>query len=102
MKIVPKLQKQGWVHSAPGPGGGVSIAKGIEELTVAEVVVAFEPQDQLVECMNEAKNTCPIAPACELKSVLFRAQREFLRSLENTRITDIAKPRSKISKLLGL
>lgn len=101
-KIVPKLQKQGWIRSVPGPGGGISLVEGTERLSIAEVVAAFEPQNQLVECFNPAANTCPIAPACGLKRVLARAEGEFMKSLSQTTVADIAKPKARIAELLEL
>lgn len=102
MKIVPKLQKQGWIESTPGPGGGISLASGTAELSVAHVITAFEPQNQLVECFDPTQNTCPIAPACGLKRALAQAQKAFLQSLAQTRIADLARPKAELTRLLGL
>ena len=102
MKIVPKLEKQRWIESIPGPGGGISLVLGTEELSLAQVVEAFEPLDQLVECFDPENNTCPIMPVCGLKRVLVKAQRQFLESLAQTKISDIARPRAELTKLLGL
>ena len=102
MKIVPKLEKRRWIESVPGPGGGISLVAGAEELSLSEIVEAFEPLDQLVECFDPENNTCPITPVCGLKRVLVKAQRQFVESLAHTTVSDIARPRTELTKLLGL
>lgn len=58
------------------------LAKPAAEINVGWLVRQTEPHFHLVECLDEATNTCPIAPACGLKGALIRAQKAFLAVLD--------------------
>lgn len=49
-KILQALSKKGVVRSQRGVGGGVSLAKPPEELTILEVVNAVEPIQRITTC----------------------------------------------------
>lgn len=51
-KVLQGLREQGIVFSQRGVGGGISLAKSPEELTILEVVNAVEPLQRI--------NTCPL------------------------------------------
>jgi Rrf2 family nitric oxide-sensitive transcriptional repressor len=52
---------------------------------------ATEPDFHLVECFNKEENTCPIAPACGLKGVLYEAREAFLAVLDKYTLADVMK-----------
>jgi len=49
-KVLQRLRKAGIVGSARGHGGGVTLAKGAEQLTILEVVNAVEPIQRIRVC----------------------------------------------------
>ena len=81
-KVVRRLTDLGVVASTRGRAGGFRLAKPPQEINVGWLVRQTEPHFNLVECFDPAANTCPIAPACGLKSALVRAQQAFLDVLD--------------------
>ena len=49
-KILQNLAKEGIVQTQRGVGGGVSLAKGPDELTILDVVNAVEPIERITVC----------------------------------------------------
>jgi Rrf2 family transcriptional regulator, nitric oxide-sensitive transcriptional repressor len=63
-KILQNLAKKGIVQTKQGVGGGVSLAKRPDELTILDVVNAVDPINRLVTCPlklpGHGKNLCPL------------------------------------------
>ena len=55
---------------------------------------------RLVECFDEAKNSCPIAPSCQLAGVLDEGLQAFLAVLDRYTLADLSKSPKKLIKLL--
>ena len=49
-KVLQKLRQSGLVHSQRGIGGGVSLAKEPENITILEIVNAVDPIVRIEEC----------------------------------------------------
>jgi Rrf2 family protein len=49
-KVIQNLNRAGIVHSQRGIGGGVSLARSADELTILEVVNAVDPIRRIREC----------------------------------------------------
>ena len=82
VKVVQTLTDLGVVESQRGRGGGMRLAMSATAINVGWLVRRTEPHFELVECFDEVANTCPIAPACGLKTALARAQQAFLAVLD--------------------
>ncbi len=95
VRVVQGLGRHGFVAVRPGRAGGVVLARSPADISVGEVVRRMEPDFHVVECFNAQKNTCPIAPACGLVSVLHDAMRAFLATLDQYTLQDIARRSSK-------
>jgi Rrf2 family protein len=63
-KILQALTKKGLVKSQRGVGGGVTLAKAPEDLTILEVVNAVEPLQRITTCPlglpTHGKRLCPL------------------------------------------
>lgn len=63
-KILQNLSKKGIVQTQRGIGGGVSLAKRPDELTILDVVNAVDPIKRLTTCPlnlpNHGANLCPL------------------------------------------
>lgn len=63
-KVLQGLVRAGVVHSKRGIGGGVSLVKSPEELTILEVVNAVEPLGRIKQCPLGLKahgvHLCPL------------------------------------------
>lgn len=91
VRVVQVLGKHGFIEVRPGRSGGLTLARAPSEISLGEVFRVTEPDFQLVECFDPETNTCPIAPACGLKGVLFEAQAAFLAVLDKYTLADITK-----------
>jgi Rrf2 family protein len=63
-KILQGLAKKGIVETQRGVGGGISLAKSPEEMTILDVVNAVEPIERYATCPlklpNHGTNLCPL------------------------------------------
>lgn len=85
-KVAVKLAKLGYIRSVRGHGGGIALLAKPEEINVAQVIRDFEPSLQPVNCTAPA---CKLLPNCKLKSVLFTAMNDFLKSASQYTLADI-------------
>jgi Rrf2 family nitric oxide-sensitive transcriptional repressor len=79
-KVVSQLVRLGLVRGIRGLGGGIELGKPAEEISVGEVIAAFEGDVHLLECLGR-DGVCVIESFCKLKKVLAQAekvQREYL------------------------
>jgi Rrf2 family nitric oxide-sensitive transcriptional repressor len=63
-KVLQSLAREGIVHSQRGLGGGMTLAKAAEELTILEVVNAVEPIQRIRTCplglASHGVHLCPL------------------------------------------
>ena len=99
-KVVQDLAWAGWVETTRGRGGGVRLAPGAMDVTLGDVARALEPMD-LVECFDPETNGCVLAPGCELKGVLQRAQLAFMEVLDQHTVRDLIKRRDQLVQIVA-
>ncbi len=90
-KVAKSLTKAGWLVSARGGHGGLTLAAHTPATRVGDIVRHTEPSCDVAECFNPSSNTCPIIAVCRLKPVLYRARKAFFDVLDTVTIEDIAK-----------
>jgi len=95
VRVVQTLADGGFVHATVGRGGGVTLSLEPKDIRLGQVVRATEASFRLVECHDEATNTCPIVSVCGLKGLLDGALDAFLRELDRHTLADLVKPRSR-------
>lgn len=91
VRVVQALGKEGFIEVRPGRSGGITLARPPSEISMGKVFRLTEPDFHLVECFNKEENTCPIAPACGLKGVLYEAREAFLGVLDKYTLADVMK-----------
>lgn len=89
-KVVHALSQQGYLSTAQGRNGGITLARAPETINIREVVERMET-GLLVECFDPATNTCAIDGMCGLKHVLKRAQNSFMETLGQYHLSDFLK-----------
>jgi len=102
-KVVQGLQHGGWISTARGQGGGITLARAPAEIRVGDVARQLEPASGLVECMSPDGN-CRITPACGLQGALAAALEAFMQVLDGYTLQDIAggRRRARLRELLQL
>ncbi|MFL5350102.1 MAG: RrF2 family transcriptional regulator [Hyalangium sp.] len=91
VRVVQSLGRHGFIEVRPGRAGGILLARPASEISLGQVFRVAEPDFNLVECFDRDKNTCPIAPACGLRGVLFEAREAFLAVLDKYTVADLVK-----------
>ena len=104
VRVVQTLAAAGYVTINSGRFGGLSLGREPGNIKLGAVLRAAEPNLRLVECFERATNTCPIAPACELKRMLSEALTAFIATLDRYTLADVVGPRSVrgLSELLSI
>jgi Rrf2 family nitric oxide-sensitive transcriptional repressor len=87
-KVVNQLARLGYVRSIRGVGGGIELAKSPEDITIGEVVLSFEGNMHLLECVG-VDYVCAIQSFCKLRGVLAQAEQVQLEFLKGVTLQDI-------------
>src|SRR5215470_14875269 len=93
-KVVRDLADAGFIMTQRGVGGGFSLARPPQSISLGEVVRALEGE-ALVECFREDGGACVLTPRCRLKTRLAAAREAFLRELDATTLAECAYPAPK-------
>jgi Rrf2 family nitric oxide-sensitive transcriptional repressor len=101
MKVVYQLGLMGYVETTRGKGGGLTLAKRLEDITVGEIVRRTEPDMALVACFEADGPACVIAPACRLKGKLGEARAAFLKVLDDCTLAEVMGNRPALEVLLA-
>jgi Rrf2 family nitric oxide-sensitive transcriptional repressor len=89
-KVVHSLAQLGYITTTQGRNGGIVLAKAPEQITIREIVEQFETTT-IVECFDAETNTCQINGMCGLKHAMMKANRSFLETLGEYRLSDFIK-----------
>lgn len=99
-KVAQRLTQLGWIASRRGRGGGLLLEPQSPELTIGHVVRTLEPAGDLVECHGQS-SSCPIEPACHLRSILLEAQQAFYTALDRYTLADLGRQPQRLIALLS-
>lgn len=97
VKVVHNLALKGYILTTRGRNGGIRLARPSADVSIGEVVRATEPDFDLLECFNPVTDKCVITRSCGLKSVIFKAQENFISELDMYTLADLSKPPKKSS-----
>lgn len=101
VKIVHKLGALGYIETTRGRHGGVRLSMPPEEVNLGKLVRQTEESLALVECFDEATNTCPIADVCRLPGALDDALNAFFAVLDKRTLAYAVAPRLELTRLIG-
>src|SRR3712207_1574269 len=89
VRVVQTLSEAQYVDIRAGRSGGITLAREPNLIPLGDVIRSAEPNLRLAECFDAQSNTCPIASACALKSILNEALKAFLAALNRKTLADI-------------
>lgn len=102
MKVVNDLARAGFLEATRGRGGGLRLARALEEIRVGDVVRHTEERMDLVECFDPTQNRCRIESVCGLRGALEEALDAFLTTLDAYTVADlVARRRKPLIELLA-
>jgi Rrf2 family nitric oxide-sensitive transcriptional repressor len=102
MKVAHQLGAAGYVETVRGRGGGLRLARGIEEIGLGEVVRFTEPDMAIVSCFKPIDAPCAIRPSCVLRQALQKARDAFMSVLDDYTLNDLVQPRGRLLGLLAI
>jgi|JI8StandDraft_2_1071088.scaffolds.fasta_scaffold16144_2 Rrf2 family nitric oxide-sensitive transcriptional repressor len=88
-QIVNLLENAGWLRTARGRGGGLVLAVPAESIRVGAVFRLLEAEMPFAECLDSARNSCPLDGACRLKGLLCEALGAFYATLDRHTLADL-------------
>ena len=89
-KVLQTLARKGVLESQRGRQGGFRLAEPPEELTVYDVVRELDDVRQLESCIM-GESDCSDDTACPLHTLWRDIRDEFVESLQNTTLKDLAE-----------
>jgi Rrf2 family nitric oxide-sensitive transcriptional repressor len=102
MKVAHQLGAAGYVETVRGRGGGLRLARGIEEIGLGEVVRFTEPDMAIVSCFKPIDAPCAIRPSCVLRQALQKSRDAFMSVLDDYTLSDLVQPRGRLLGLLAI
>lgn len=102
VKVVARLAELGYVSTTRGKGGGIRLARPVDEVSIGQVVRDLEVELGVVECLTKQGGRCAIAPSCRLKGVLSEAMQAYLAVLDRHTLADLVQQRVPMAQLLGI
>lgn len=95
-KVVNQLGRLGYIRSIRGIGGGIELAREPSEIRLGEVILAFEGNMHLLQCVG-ASGVCVIESFCALKGVLAKAERVQMEYLNGVTLADVMPTRKQLT-----
>jgi Rrf2 family nitric oxide-sensitive transcriptional repressor len=98
-KVATQLARQGFVTSERGRGGGLTLARPADQISIGAVVRAMKRVGPAVECLG-SNQSCLILPACGLRDPLAKAQEAFFATLDGYTLAEVSRARRSLAALL--
>ncbi|HEY3313241.1 MAG TPA: Rrf2 family transcriptional regulator [Anaerolineales bacterium] len=90
-RIVAQLAKFKLIKTFTGRDGGLLLSRPANEITLRDVVEAFEGPILLSECMQAGQeNDCPFLDNCQVRSKWGRVQAAMLREMASITFAELA------------
>lgn len=91
-RIVAQLSNNGLIDTFPGRDGGLMLPRPAAQITLKDVVEAFEGPILLSECMQaKGEDDCPFRTNCPVRSKWGRVQVAMLREMASITFEDLVK-----------
>lgn len=100
VKVVHRLQELGYLRTFRGRSGGIELGRPPSQIRVGNVVADMENM-QLVECFKD-DGECVLTGHCVLRRALGEAASGFLKVLDGYTLSDLLRPKSRLSASLAL
>lgn len=100
VKVAKWLTQRGLVRARRGKSGGLVLGKAPGDIAVGPLIRETEPTVDLLDCFDAPSASCPITPACRLRSALLKAQAAFFRELDGVTVADLLDNAPELVELL--
>lgn len=90
-RIVAQLASAGLILTFPGREGGIQLARAAGQITLREVVEAFEGRLCISDCLStEGDPDCPFLNHCPVRSRWGRVQAAMIREMNSITFDELA------------
>lgn len=93
--ILTVLRAGGILHSSKGTGGGFSLARKAEKISLLDIVNLLEGGVELVQCLDSTGD-CALAQKCVSRGVWSDLNRAIRDNLSQTTLKDLVEKQKKI------
>ena len=91
-RIVAQLAREELINTYPGRDGGLSLPRPASQITLKDVVEAFEGPILLSECMQvKGEDDCPFQLNCPVRSKWGRVQMAMIREMASITFESLAQ-----------
>src|SRR6266545_4873177 len=91
-RIVAQLSRDGLVNTFPGREGGLMLPRPASQITLRDVVEAFEGPILLSACLQvKGEDDCPFQSNCPVRPKWGRVQVAMMREMASITFEDLAK-----------
>jgi Rrf2 family protein len=90
------LVRAGILDAQAGPGGGYRLARPADSVTIYDVVVAIDPDDEEQRCVLR-DGACSWEGACPFHAFLAQAQDRFIETLRGQTLADVLAAAPQLS-----
>jgi len=91
-QVLKTLGASGMVSSQRGARGGYQLARPPEEITVRELVVAFEGPVAVTACVEGASDNCAVQSVCLLAGGWEQVNTAIQAALDSVTLADLLRP----------
>ena len=93
--ILSELRNSGFVHSKMGKGGGYTLARAADTISVGDIVRAIDGPLAPIACASKTRyercNDCPDEKTCSVRLVMMGAQRALSKVLDNCSLAEMRR-----------
>jgi Rrf2 family protein len=91
-RIVAQLAREGIINTFPGRDGGLMLPRPASQITLRDVVEAFEGPILLSDCLQaKGEDDCPFRTNCPVRSKWGRVQVAMLREMASISFEDLVQ-----------
>lgn len=92
--VMAPLTRAGWVSSVSGPRGGYTVADGLDNITLLDLIEAVEGPVDDSRCLHlgplhDPEGACDTTMVCALHGPWTKARRALLDELSTTQLSDM-------------
>jgi len=91
-KVLKQLTREGLLLSHRGIRGGYGLARRAHEITIAEIIRAFEGPIAVTECTDKVRGDCDLEMRCPVRTNWFMINRAIHGALEKITLAEMSQP----------
>lgn len=88
-RVVHRLGRAGYLTTVRGVGGGFTLGRPADRISLGEVVRRCEADESVIRCVDRPGRPCCLLPGCRLKRALDEAASKFFETLDRYTLADL-------------